>query len=281
MSNDDIHGLSGAYAVDAVDDVERARFEAHLAGCSECEIEVASLRAAAGEMSAMTVTAPPATLRAAVLRDIISVRPLPPRVTAQESPATDLTAPLAPLTPPTANPFAGDEVRERQLGTTASAPASLELKRAERARRTPRRQWLVGVAAAAVLATGGVVWQPWSPDTSTVQLTAMDQVLQAKDAQRFEEKVGKATATVVRSPSLKKAVIVTASMPDAPKGKVYELWLQQGAKMVRAGLMPAGQANTVLLEGDAASASAVGITVEPAGGSETPTLPPVALITLA
>jgi hypothetical protein len=25
MSNDDIHGLSGAYAVDAVDDVERAR----------------------------------------------------------------------------------------------------------------------------------------------------------------------------------------------------------------------------------------------------------------
>jgi len=26
MSNDDIHGLSGAYAVDAVDDVERARF---------------------------------------------------------------------------------------------------------------------------------------------------------------------------------------------------------------------------------------------------------------
>ena len=284
MNNDDIHGLSGAYAVDAVDDVERACFETHLAGCSECRIEVASLRAAAGEMSAITLTSPPPSLRAAVLRDIGSVRPLPPRVTPQESPATDLTAPpspLAPPAPPAVPSLASDEGRERPSGTTASAPASLERKRAERAHRAPRRQWLVGVAAAAVLAIGGVVWQPWSSDTSTVQLTAMEQVLQAKDAQRFEEKVGEATATVVRSPSLKKAVIVTANMPAAPNGKVYELWLQQGAEMVRAGLMPAGQANTVLLEGDAASASAVGITVEPAGGSETPTLPAVALISLA
>lgn len=277
MNNDDIHGLSGAYAVDAVDDVERARFEAHLAGCSECRIEVASLRAAAGEMSAMTLTAPPPSLRASVLRDISSVRPLPPLVTAQESPATDLTATPAPPAPQGVPSLTSNEARD----TTPSAPASLERKRADRARWAPRRQWLVGVAAAAVLATGGVVWQPWSSDQSTVQLTAMEQVLQAKDAQRFETKVGEATATVVRSPSLKKAVIVTANMPDAPNGKVYELWLQQGAEMVRAGLMPAGQANTVLLEGDAASASAVGITVEPAGGSQTPTLPAVALITLA
>ena len=74
---------------------------------------------------------------------------------------------------------------------------------------------------------------------------------------------------------------MTANLPAAPAGKVYELWLQQGATMIRAGLLPAGDANTVLLEGDAASASAVGITVEPAGGSETPTLPPVAVIDFA
>jgi hypothetical protein len=41
MNNDDIHGLSGAYAVD---DVERVRFEAHLAGCDTCRDEVSSLR---------------------------------------------------------------------------------------------------------------------------------------------------------------------------------------------------------------------------------------------
>jgi hypothetical protein len=47
MNNDDIHGLSGAYAVD---DVERARFEAHLAGCDTCRDEVSS--PAASELAA-------------------------------------------------------------------------------------------------------------------------------------------------------------------------------------------------------------------------------------
>ena len=272
MNNDDIHGLSGAYAVDAVDDVERSRFEAHMANCSQCQSEVASLRAAAGELSLATATPPPPSLRASVLSTISSVRPLPPEATPEETPAPEWTIPTAPRTPPS---------NEESESTSAAEPASLERKRAERARRAPLRQWLIGVAAAAVLATGGLVWNPLSPDTNTVQLTATEQVLQAKDAQRFEQKVGDATATIVRSPGLKKAVIVTANLPAAPAGKVYELWLQQGPAMVRAGLMPAGQANTVLLEGDAASAQAVGITLEPAGGSDTPTLPPIAVISLA
>ena len=258
MNTDEIHGLSGAYAVDAVDDVERAQFEAHVAGCDECRAEVASLRAAAGELALLTVTAPPPSLRASVLREISSVRPLPPEVRSEEAPAPELVT-----------------------LSTPSAPASLESKRAERARRAPLPQWLAGVAAAAVLATGGLMWHPWSPDTGTVRLTATQQVLQANDAQRFEKKVGDATATIVRSPGLKKAVIVTANMPAPPDGKVYELWLQQGTEMVRAGLMPAGEANTVLLDGDAATAAGVGITVEPAGGSDTPTLPPVAVIAFA
>jgi len=273
MSNDDIHGLSGAYAVDAVDDVERARFEAHMVSCAQCQSEVAGLRAAAGELSLVTAAAPSPSLRASVLRDISSVRPLPPEVTTEETPAPQLTTPTASPTPPSK--------AEPAEPTSAAPPTSLERKRTERARRAPVRQWLIGGAAAAVLAAGGLVWNPLSPDTNTVQLTASQQVLQAKDAQRFEEKVGAATATIVRSPGLKKAVMVTADMPAAPEGKVYELWFQRGNTMVKAGLVPAGQANTVLLEGDASSAQAVGITIEPSGGSDTPTLPAVAVISLA
>jgi anti-sigma factor RsiW len=272
MNNDDIHSLSGAYAVDAVDDVERARFEAHLATCSACQSEVASLRSAAGELPSVTATSPPPSLRDSVLRGISSVRPLPPAVTSDEARAPEPSPTPAP-SDPSASPAA--------TPATPTAPSSLESRRAERRRRAPVRQWLAGVAAAAVLATGGLVWQPWSPDSGTVQLTASQQVLQAKDAQRFEKKVGAATATVVRSPSLKRAVIVTSNLPAPPEGKVYELWLQQGTAMVPAGLVPAGQASTVLLEGDAASAQAVGITTEPAGGSDTPTLPPVAVISFA
>jgi anti-sigma factor RsiW len=261
MNNDDIHSLTGAYVIDAVDDVERARFEAHLTGCSQCQDEVASLRAAAVELSLTTVTPPPPALRASVLRDISSVRPLPPEVTPEEASAPE----------PVANP----------TPSAPSVPASLESKRAERARRAPRRQWLAGVAAAVVLATGGLAWHPWTSETNSTQLTATQQVLQASDAEHFDKNVGAATATIVRSPSLNKAVIVTANLPAAPEGKVYELWLQQGPTMVKAGFVPAGPSNTVLLQGDAATAAGAGITIEPAGGSDAPTLPPVVLINFA
>jgi anti-sigma factor RsiW len=74
----DIHALSGAYAVDALDDAERAEFEQHLAVCPTCRAEVADLQAAAVEIAATTEATPPPSLRAAVLAGISEVRPLPP-----------------------------------------------------------------------------------------------------------------------------------------------------------------------------------------------------------
>lgn len=62
-----IHALSGAYALEValevVDDVERARFKAHMAHCYQCRDQVASLRTAATEMTWMTLAAPPAAAR--------------------------------------------------------------------------------------------------------------------------------------------------------------------------------------------------------------------------
>lgn len=76
----DVHGLSGAYAVDALDDLERARFERHLAECPECQAEVDSLTEAAALLSDTTSFEPPASLRHAVLASIETVRPLAPVV---------------------------------------------------------------------------------------------------------------------------------------------------------------------------------------------------------
>ena len=57
-------------------------------------------------------------------------------------------------------------------------------------------------------------------------------------------------------------------------GKTYQLWLQNPAgQMVDAGLLSGSGRREVVLRGDASDATAAGITVEPAGGSETPTLP--------
>ncbi len=92
---------------------------------------------------------------------------------------------------------------------------------------------------------------------------------------------GTATATVVLSRSEGRAVILTDDMDPAPNGHVYELWLQTpGGDMVPAGLMPDRSDTVMLLDGDASQATAVGITVEPEGGSPQPTSDPIALFAL-
>ena len=39
------HELLGAYTLDALDELERARFKAHLAACSQCQAEIAGIQA--------------------------------------------------------------------------------------------------------------------------------------------------------------------------------------------------------------------------------------------
>lgn len=80
MTSHELNALVGAYAVDALDEPERELFEAHLARCPECAAEVASLRAAAAELSHTAFTAPPDAVRGELLAAIGRVRPLPPRV---------------------------------------------------------------------------------------------------------------------------------------------------------------------------------------------------------
>jgi anti-sigma-K factor RskA len=74
----EIHALSGAYAVDALDEHERAQFERHLAECADCRAEVDSLRGAAASLADAVAATPPPQLRADVLAAITKVRPLPP-----------------------------------------------------------------------------------------------------------------------------------------------------------------------------------------------------------
>jgi anti-sigma-K factor RskA len=74
----DIHALSGAYATDALDDDERARFEQHLTGCADCRAEVATFHETGALLAETEAAAPPPGLRDRVLGDISQVRPLPP-----------------------------------------------------------------------------------------------------------------------------------------------------------------------------------------------------------
>ncbi|MEJ7795232.1 MAG: anti-sigma factor [Nocardioides sp.] len=235
----DIHALVGAYAVDALDDVERAAFERHLAECPDCQAEVAGLREAAAMIGAAVAAEPPAGLRDRVLADIATVRPLPP-----------------PLDRPTVLSITGGRTRFRPRALVAAA------------------------AAVIALGAGAAVVQPWDDDTSQRDLTASEQVLAAADAQTFTDEVdGGGKATIVRSSSRNQAVLVASALPDAPEGSVYELWLIHDGDMVSAGLMSGGD-HELWLEGDPATATGFGITVEPEGGSDTgePTKQPITTI---
>lgn len=243
----DIHALSGAYAVDALDDAERAEFEQHLAVCATCREEVAGLQRAATEIAAATELPPPPSLRASVLAGISDVRPLPPA-----EPVRDLPD---------------------------DAPDNV---RALPRRRVWRSIGLAAAAAAIVAGGATVAVHPWDGSSSSGDHSPRDQVLTAADVQRFSGSVkGGGTVTVYRSPALDRAVVVTRGMAPAPAHHVYELWLQspKGA-MVPGGLFSGGSDLRQLVRGKAGAARALGITVERAGGSSVPTTEPIALVTL-
>lgn len=250
MTDHDQHALTGAYAVDALDADERARFEAHLATCADCREEVASLQEAAALLGTDPVE-PPSSVRDSILAGIASIRPLPPE-----------TTPVAPV--------GRDELAARRTRRSL----------AQRLARTPL---LVAAAAVLLLAVGTALVRPWADDApDREEVSAIDRVLTAADATSVvQEFPDGARATVTVSRSEGRAVIQTTDMALAPEGKVYELWLQQpNGAMVPAGLMPDEADNEVLLEGDASSAKAVGITIEPDGGSELPTTTPIAVLAL-
>lgn len=66
----DIHALAGAYALDAVDDLERAAFDRHLRGCASCTLEVAELKETVAWLSHPVAEPAPPGLRAVVLAEV-------------------------------------------------------------------------------------------------------------------------------------------------------------------------------------------------------------------
>lgn len=64
---DDIHDMTALYLVDALDDLERQRYEAHLPGCAQCRAELEFLDRGLEEYVADASEPAPPELRAAVM----------------------------------------------------------------------------------------------------------------------------------------------------------------------------------------------------------------------
>ncbi|MET7982643.1 MULTISPECIES: anti-sigma factor [unclassified Streptomyces] len=248
MTTADLHTLTGAYALHALADDERERFERHAADCEDCAQEVRELSAAAARLGlAMTATPAPA-LKDQVLRRITTVRQESPRTTALTAPRAIGSRRLRPARWALAAAVAAAAA----LGGTAVWQHERAQDAQEQARQTERRADQV----AAVLA---------APDA----------------ASRTAKLADGASGTVVVSRSRDQAVFVSSRMAKPPAGKVYQLWFDDAGTMRSAGLMDPGRSTeAVLMKGSVDGASGMGVTVEPAGGSTKPTSTPVALLGL-
>jgi anti-sigma-K factor RskA len=253
LRGSDPHTLAGAYAMDAVPEPDRSRFERHLAGCDSCRQEVRGLREATAALAAATEVRPPARLRDAVLRTAGQTRQLPPAA--------------APA--PAAWAAAGDQRRSRWR---------------------PRLVIAVAVGLACVLAVvavaAGVVTYGMRGrlDQTQGRDHAVAAVLSASDATMRSARVTTGgTATVVMSHHERALVFTAADLHVLPAGESYELWLIGPAGTRPAGLIDASprarMVGPMVVSGLAAGDS-VGMTVEPDGGSPRPTSPPVLLINL-
>ena len=254
--------LAELYALDAVTAAERSAIEQYIASAPEAE------RSSFFE-------------RVRQARESITVT-----FTAEEEPPADLFARIVSQLP-AQSLRSGREQTPLQAGDGAAAPdgdgttgrldelSAARQRREERRRQAGPRRWLAGIAAAAVLALGGAGVGAYIAD----QNDPLNQVVRADDVR--EESVAVAaggTATVLISPSRDAVVVRMNGVPAPPAGKVYQMWLipKDGSAAVSQGLMDEeALAKPAVVKG-IAKAATLGITIEPVGGSTSPTLPTVA-----
>jgi anti-sigma-K factor RskA len=265
--------LAEVYALDALDDAERAAVEHYLAAAQQAERDAFNERVRqARETLATSFTAeeePPAGL----LDRIVAALPAQP--TAQPAGQVADGGPAAAQPDRTAPPAAAKPVREPAEWPVTDELGAARQRREQRRRPQGMRNWLVGVAAAAAIALGGVGVGAYVAN----QNDPLNQVLQAGDKRQATVEVsGGGTATVTISASKDAVVVKMNGVPAPPAGKVYQMWLipKDGSAPVSQGLMDAEALSKPAVVKGIASAASLGITVEPVGGSKSPTLPTVA-----
>ncbi|MEX5272266.1 anti-sigma factor domain-containing protein [Kocuria sabuli] len=268
-----LHELVALHAVDALEPAEQAAFEHHLPGCPPCRAELADHAEVTARLAEAVAQDPPPALRASVLEAIHSTRPLP--AVQDGTPDGGGAAPADTGAISRADP-AAEGFSKSTTGHPGAEVVSLATRR--------HRRRLLSAAAAAVLLPG-IALGGWGLGAQSEQrqqelLAAREQdrenrLLGASDATTHRIEVGDGTATLLVSQEQDTALFVSTDLPDPEPGREYQLWLVQEDVPVPDVHFTGGQVRT-WLHGEVADAAAVAMTVEPAGGSTTPTVPVVA-----
>lgn len=244
MTRPDIHALCGAYAVDAVDDLERAAFDRHLADCEACAAEVAEYRETATRLAEGTWAVPPPRMREQVLTRAAA--------TPQVSAADRRRSAPSPVTRWRRIAVAAAAVGVLGLGAAATSYAALEQRLdAER----------IAMAVA---------------QQRRAVMTAPDAALRAGDL------AGGGRVTVVVSDLEDNGVVILNDAPPPGPDRVYQFWLvpDDGGSPVSAGLLRADQNGAIELIQGVSRGVVFAVSLEPAGGSPQPSTTPLVGISL-
>jgi anti-sigma-K factor RskA len=242
----DLHALSGAYALDAVDDIERAAFTRHLAECAPCRLEVAEFREVTSRLGALDEQ-PPAHLRDNVLAIVAQTRQARPT----ELRSRDIT--------PAAR---AERWRRAALGVAAAA--------------------VLAVVATWVVMDQKVSDEQARVQTLRSERERIYAVMNARDVQMLGANLptgGRIAAAV--SDTERGGVAMLAGLSDPPAGQTYQMWVVAGDTSTPGPVLPIGVQGGTLVFDWTPAATAFSITREPEGGSRTPSTDALATIDLS
>lgn len=267
--------VAALYALGALSQHEARAFDVHLRnGCPICDLELKQFDEVVGLLGVSVAPESPS----GYVRDLLAVR-IQREVAETHTPAKSVI------------PFPG------QPGVT-QAPA--------KASSTASRSWLPWAVAAAFLVAFVFSFAAWRTTRGALQ-AEVDQIRDsASEVLRQNAELGQQLAetvqinSVLSSPSPRvlrlegqepapgasatvywdvqgNRWVVTANLPPAPEGKVYQLWFVTPEAKISAGLIRpnrAGHGFEILqFPSDVGPLAAAAITLEPEGGSEQPTMP--------
>ncbi len=240
MDHDTIRGLIPAYALGATDREEGLAVEAHLPSCPECRALLVEHRSLADDL-------------------LFAMPPLAAPAGMAERMQRQLAAAQAQAAPPS---------RWTRLRSGWALPA------------------LAGLVALLVITN--LYW--WSRASGLERRASMlDSSLAGLGSApyaslRADPSGGNAQGVLYRSGDGQVALVCVYNMPALPAGKTYQLWLVKDGARESGGVFQVTQDGfgllTVRPQGPLDAYDALGITVEPEGGSPAPTTPRVIGTTL-
>lgn len=170
------------------------------------------------------------------------------------------------------------ELKQRLMTAVARTPQERPIVTAlasrSRLRRTLPRLAVAAVTVAALGGFGAAAVEYQRNNDLVAQQTTMTKVLTASDAERNVANLKSGgTLQMIKSKSVGGAILIASDLPDLP-GKTYQLWTIRGKDARSEGLV--GPKSSMNLMKDTKGADTVAITIEPAGGSKSPTSPAIA-----